>query len=135
MNKEKDEDKGPKSRYLNVIRKWNELVGLYVDVDVDIDGKKAEDKLYDDVDGGIEGRKAENGEIAFTFRKIRNYGQGGGPKEESEIDFEAEGLRNLVKKINGKDYPGQNLEGETVNIIAPYAALASCVKIHFIHEI
>lgn len=61
MNKEKDEDKGPKSRYRSVIRKWNELVGLYVDVDVDIDGKKAEDKLYDDVDGGFEVKKAENG--------------------------------------------------------------------------
>jgi hypothetical protein len=61
VNRKKDEDKIPKSRYRSVIRKWNELVGLYVDADVDIDGKKAEDKLYDDVDGGIKGRKAENG--------------------------------------------------------------------------
>ena len=97
-----------------MVRKWNEKDGVYVDVDV-----------------GIDGKKAENGEIAFTFKRIRNFDQGDRGKEESEIDLEAEGLRNLVKEIIGKDYPGQNLEGETVNIIAPYAPLASCSKISF----
>lgn len=116
MNK-KDEDKRPKSRYRSVVRKWNEKDGVYIDVDVGIDGKKAED-----------------GEIAFTFRKIRNFDQRDSRKEESEIDLEAEGLRNLVKEIIGKDYPGQNL-GEIVNIIAPYAPLASCSKIHIVQEI
>jgi hypothetical protein len=100
-----------------VVRKWNEKDGVYVDVDV-----------------GIDGKKAENGEIAFTFKRIRNFDQGDRGKEESEIDLEAEGLRNLVKEIIGKDYPGQNLEGETVNIIAPYAPLVSCSKTHFIQE-
>jgi ribosomal protein S3AE len=105
----KDGDIGPKSRYRTVVRKWNDEDGVYVDVDVAIDGKKA-----------------ENGEIAFTFRKIRNSSDADSRKEESEIDLEAERLRNLVKETIGKDYPGQNLEGETVNIIAPYAPLASC---------
>ncbi|PMD53937.1 P-loop containing nucleoside triphosphate hydrolase protein [Hyaloscypha bicolor E] len=103
----KDEDKGPKSRYRSVVRKWNKEDGAYVDVDVSLDGKKAED-----------------GEIAFTFRKkVVNFDQGDIRDANSEVDLEAEGLRNLVKEVIGTEYPGQNLEGETVNILAPYAPL------------
>jgi hypothetical protein len=89
------------------VRKWNKKEGAYADIDVSLDGKKEED-----------------GEIAFTFRKkIVNYEQGDIRDASSEVDLEAEGLRNLVKEIVGTDYPGQNLEGETVNITAPYAPL------------
>jgi hypothetical protein len=108
-----DEDKGPKSRYRSVVRKWNKTDGAYVDVDVSLDGKKAED-----------------GEIAFTFRKkIVNFDQGDIRDANSEVDLEAEGLRNLVKEVVGTEYPGQNLEGETVNILAPYAPLVRTISI------
>lgn len=74
----------------------------------------------------LDGKKADDGEIAFTFRKkIVSFDQGDIRDANSEVDLEAEGLRNLVKEIIGTDYPGQNLDGETVNIIAPYAPLVS----------
>ena len=94
-----------------MVRKWNKKDGAYVDIDVSLDGKKEED-----------------GEIAFTFRKkIANFEQNDIHDQNSEVDLEAEGLRNLVKEVIGTDYPGQNLEGETVNIIAPYAPLVCIV--------
>jgi len=96
-----------------VVRKWDKTDGAYVDVDVSLDGKKAED-----------------GEIAFTFRKkIVNFDQGDIRDANSEVDLEAEGLRNLVKEVVGTEYPGQNLEGETVNILAPYAPLVRTISI------
>ena len=52
-----------------------------------------------------------------------NFDQGDTRDAYSEVDIEAEGLRNLVKEVIGTDYPGQNLEGEKVNITAPYAPL------------
>jgi hypothetical protein len=109
--KKKDEDKVPKARYRSVVRKWNKKDGAYVDIDVSLDGKKEDD-----------------GEIAFTFRKkIVNFDQGDIRDANSEVDLEAEGLRNLVKEVVGTDYPGQNLEGETVNILAPYAPLVRII--------
>lgn len=83
-----------------------------------------------DIDVSLDGKKEEDGEIAFTFRKkIVGFEQGDVRDANSEVDLEAEGLRNLVKEIVGTDYPGQNLEGETVNIIAPYAPLVRTVSV------
>lgn len=42
---------------------------------------------------------------------------------DSEVDIEADGLRELLKEMIGSDYPGQNFDGETVNICAPFAPL------------
>jgi hypothetical protein len=90
-----------------VVRKWNKKDGAYVDVDVELDGKKTEE-----------------GEIAFTYRtKIVSAEQGDVRDTNSEVDIEAEGLRNLIKESIGADYPGQNLDGDTVNMAAPYAPL------------
>jgi hypothetical protein len=58
-----------------------------------------------------------------------NFDQGDTRDAYSEVDLEAEGLRNLVKEVIGTEYPGQNLEGETVNIIAPYAPLVGLAPI------
>ena len=43
----------------------------------------------------------------------------------SEIDIEAGGLRELLGEQIGKDYPGQNFDGDTVEIGAPFASLVS----------
>ena len=44
---------------------------------------------------------------------------------ESEIDVEAGGLCDLLKEHIGNDYPGQNFDGDTVEMIAPFAVLVS----------
>lgn len=103
----KDDDTKTKGRYRSVVRKWNKKQESYEDVDVDLDGKKVED-----------------GEIAFTFRKKILSTEPGDPRDTtSEVDIEAAGLRSLVRDIVGTDYPGQNMDGDTVNITAPYAPL------------
>lgn len=43
----------------------------------------------------------------------------------SEIDIEADGLRELLKEQIGNDYPGQNFDGDTVEMSAPFAPLVS----------
>jgi hypothetical protein len=90
-----------------VVRKWNKKDGAYIDIDIELDRKKTEE-----------------GEIAFTYRtKIVSAEQGDVRDTNSEVDIEAEGLRNLIKESIGADYPGQNLDGDTVNMAAPYAPL------------
>ena len=47
---------------------------------------------------------------------------------ESEIDIEADGLRDLLKEHIGNDYPGQNFDGDTVEMNAPFAALVGVAR-------
>ena len=47
---------------------------------------------------------------------------------DSEIDIEADGLRELLKEQIGNDYPGQNFDGDTVEMSAPFAALVSVAR-------
>ncbi|OAP62732.1 hypothetical protein AYL99_01959 [Fonsecaea erecta] len=39
----------------------------------------------------------------------------------SEVDVESRELRSLLKKVIGDSYPGQSWEGNTINLIAPFA--------------
>ena len=43
----------------------------------------------------------------------------------SEVDIEATGLRDLLKEVIGDDYPGQNFDGDIVEMGAPFPALVS----------
>ena len=101
------EEKKTKLRYRNIVRQYNRKTGAQEDIDLG-EIKKAED----------------NGDIAFTFRRIT--GADTGTKDgTSEIDIEADGLRELLKEQIGADYPGQNFDGDTVEMSAPFTALVS----------
>ena len=63
--------------------------------------------------------KVDGGNIAFTFRRVLNQ-ETGSKDGYSEIDIEAEGLRDLLKESIGSNYPGQNFDGETVNMVTPF---------------
>ena len=106
-----DKEKGKKERYRNVVRKWDKDTGTYEDVDL----------------GDAGSAKVDDGEIAFTFRRVLN--QDPASKDGySEIDIEAQGLRELLKESIGGDYPGQNFDGDTVNMGTPFPPLVSRIS-------
>ncbi|MCJ1252166.1 hypothetical protein MMC30_009405 [Trapelia coarctata] len=94
-----------KPRYRNIVRKWNKETGAHEDVDL----READQK------------KSDEGEIAFTFRCVMSQ-ENKTKDENSEVDIEAAGLRDLLKNLI-VDYPGQNLDGETIYMFAPFPAL------------
>jgi hypothetical protein len=88
------------------VRQYNKTTGVHEDIDV----------------GGLDLKRVEDEEVAFIFRKtlsndIRKN------DTYSEIDVEAPGLRALLRDCVGSDYPGQNLDGDTVNLVTPFAPL------------
>ena len=94
-------------RYRNVVRQWDKKTGAPEDVDLG------------------EFKKSDNGgDVAFTFRRVTDPDTGM-KDADSEVDIEAEGLRELLKEQIGHDYPGQNFDGHTVEMNAPFAALVS----------
>jgi hypothetical protein len=95
------------------VRKFNKRRGIHQDVDV----------------GGLELQKDDKGEVAFTFRTTLSDILGNDDTY-SEIDVEAQGLRNLLKSCIGSDYPGQNLDGDTVNLVTPFAPLVCLLLPH-----
>ncbi|MCJ1417781.1 hypothetical protein MMC32_004126 [Xylographa parallela] len=101
--KSDDKEKEKKERYRNVVRKWKKDTGTYEDVDL----------------GEAGAAKVDGGNIAFTFRRVLNQ-ETGSKDGYSEIDIEAEGLRDLLKESIGSNYPGQNFDGETVNMVTPF---------------
>ncbi|KAL9118250.1 MAG: hypothetical protein Q9187_005206 [Circinaria calcarea] len=104
-DKEKTEDEKAKSRYRNIVRQWNKTTGAQEDVDL-----------------GEFKKRNNDGGIAFTFRRTMDP-ETGIKDAISEIDIEAEGLRDLLREQIGTDYPGQNLDGDTVEMGAPFASL------------
>jgi hypothetical protein len=89
-----------------VVRKFNKRRGVHQDIDV----------------GGLELQKDDKTEVAFTFRTTLSDILGNDVTY-SEIDVEAQGLRTLLKACIGSDYPGQNVDGDTVNLVTPFAPL------------
>ena len=106
LNDEKDK-KVTKSRYRNVVRKWVKSTGAQEDTELGEIKKKETD---------------EN--VAFTFRRVLDP-ETGVKDAYSEIEIEAQGLRELLKEHIGNDYPGQNFDGDTVEIARPFAPLVS----------
>ncbi len=80
------------------------------------------------------------GNLAFTFRRVLPQGAGSGDgytgteDAYTEVDIEAEGLREMLKKEIGTDYPGQNFDGETINMTAPFAPLVSATPLRGLHQ-
>ncbi|EED20799.1 26S protease regulatory subunit, putative [Talaromyces stipitatus ATCC 10500] len=101
-----DAAKASKSRYRNVVRQFNKDTGVHEDIDV----------------GGLDPKRDDDGEVAFVFRKTlpNDFRKN---ETYSEIDVEAPGLRALLRDCVGADYPGQNLDGDTVNLVTPFAPL------------
>jgi hypothetical protein len=107
-----------KSRYRNVLRKWDKTTSAYIETDV-----------------GADASKVDEGEIAFIFkRRTLEDIHGRAYEEKSEVDIVARGLQDLLKDFIGSDYPGQNLDGKgnPVNIVGPYAPLVSDGSSNFI---
>ena len=113
-----DKEKEKKERYRNVVRKWKKDTGTYEDVDL----------------GEAGATKADGGKIAFTFRRVLNQ-ETGSKDGYSEIDIEAEGLRDLLKESIGSDYPGQNFDGETVNMVTPFPPVVGQIPFALNHEL
>ena len=101
---EKDGKKTSKSRYRNIVRQWDKKTGAQEDIVL-----------------GENKRKDADGEIAYTFRRVLDP-ETGVKDAYSEIDIESRGLRELLKETIG-DYPGQNFDGETVEITRPFEPL------------
>ncbi|KIW91000.1 uncharacterized protein Z519_08783 [Cladophialophora bantiana CBS 173.52] len=64
--------------------------------------------------------KAPTSKRAFTFRRVMDLTDEKKFKY-SEVDIESRELRGLLKKVIGDSYPGQSWEGNTINLIAPFA--------------
>lgn len=105
----------PKSRYRNIVRTFDQKTGVRNDLETD----------------GLPEKKKQDGEIAFTYRSIVLPNDPGDKIAWSEIDVEAVGLRLLLKECIGSNYPGLNLDGDTVNILNPFDPLVGeeCVSI------
>jgi hypothetical protein len=88
-----------------VVSRWNVENGCREDTDISAVAE-SEGK------GEVSGR-------AFTFRRVMHNSDRTKLKY-SEIDIEARGLIELLKKVIGDSYPGQSWEGETVNMIGPF---------------
>jgi hypothetical protein len=89
------------------VRQFNKTKGTHEDVDV----------------GGLDLKEEHVEEVAFTFRKTVSEDVGNKLNTYSEIDVEAPGLRTLLRECVGTDYPGQNFDGETVNLAKPFEPL------------
>ena len=91
----------------SVVRSWDKKTGIQKDTELD----EVPKATYD-------------AEIAFTFRRVMDPDTG--IKDAySEVDIEAKGLRDLLKEEIGDDYPGQNLDGDIVEMRSPFPALVS----------
>lgn len=99
-----------KLRYRNIVRQWNKKIGAQEDIDL----------------GEIK-KPDEGNDVAFTFRRVTDP-ETGMKDAASEIDIEADGLRELLKEHIGNDYLGQNFDGDTVEMSAPFAALVSVAR-------
>ncbi|KIY04112.1 uncharacterized protein Z520_00804 [Fonsecaea multimorphosa CBS 102226] len=64
--------------------------------------------------------KAPSSKRAFTFRRVMDLTDEKKFKY-SEVDVESRELRGLLRKVIGDSYPGQSWEGNTINLIAPFA--------------
>jgi hypothetical protein len=91
----------------NVVKKTDPKTSEYVDQDV-----KLAEKMADNV--------KEPSKLAFTFRKV--YDPDTDKFEYSEVDIEASGLRNLLKKTI-THYPEEQWDSNVVDIRAPFAPL------------
>lgn len=101
-----------RKRFRNVVRRFNKEKGIHEDTEIE----------------GLE-KKTDDSKVAFTFRTNAPVeGEKTGEELKSEIDVETSGLRSILKDCIGDDYPGQNLDGDPVNIISPYAALVRQFK-------
>jgi hypothetical protein len=109
------------SRYRKVKREWNRNTATSIDTD----WPDAENDKKKDTDAG------KAGDVAFTLRRV--YPEGSGGTEESraytEVDIEAAGLKDLLRAHIGKEYPGQTLDGDKINIVAPFRVLVSLSRL------
>ena len=94
----------------SVVRSWDKKTGAQEDTDV-----------------GEVKQAAHDAEVAFTFRRVMDP-ETGIKDAYSEVDIEASGLRNLLKDEIGNDYPGQNFDGDIVEMRAPFPALVSMAR-------
>ena len=97
-----------KSRYRNVVRTYDRTTGV------------RKDTVLEDVVA-----KKEEEDIAFTFRTFMLPNEPGEKSSRSEIDVEGSGLRRLLKKCIGKDYPGVNVDSERISMANPFEPIVS----------
>ena len=99
-----------KNRYRNLIQKTDPRTGVRSDYDL-----------------GDTRMKSKETEIAFTYRRV--VPETGEEYAYSEVDIDARGLRDILKKEIGIEYPGVNLEGDSVNITSPFACIVSWISL------
>ena len=106
-------DAKPHTRYRSIRRQWNPKTEAFEDLE--LDSKKT--------------NPDDDRKVAFTFRRVyldtRRDTEEDNSRSYSEIDVEACGLKNLLKKHIGTDYPGQSMEGDKINMVAPFHAIVS----------
>jgi hypothetical protein len=102
-----------KSRYRNVVRTYDRKTGV------------RKDTILEDVVA-----KKEEEDIAFTFRSFMLPNDPGEKSSRSEIDVEGSGLKRLLKKCIGKDYPGVNVESDRISMSNPFEPIVSIQPIH-----
>ena len=76
--------------------------------------------------------KSKEAEIAFTYRRV--VPASGEVDGYSEVDIDAKGLREILKKVIGTEYQGVNLEGDSINIVSPFACLVSDDSLQFFFQ-
>jgi hypothetical protein len=91
------------SRYRNIRRKWDRDAGVHKDEDADVETLKPESK-----------------DIAYTFRRVYDPGQGE-KGAHSELEIEGKELLEILRSVIDKQYPG--MSGEVVSMAAPFAPL------------
>lgn len=95
----------PKSRYRNILRKWDKMTGDYKE-DV------VEASRFD---------KPPRKEFAYSFR--RTYDPETGERDAySDIEVEDDKLIDLLKEVIGK-YPGMNYDTEMLTLGSPFPAI------------
>ncbi|KIW33385.1 uncharacterized protein PV07_00240 [Cladophialophora immunda] len=94
------------SRYAYVMSRWDGRSGGRRDTEI---GR------WNELEG-----KAPSSKRAFTFRRVMDLTDEKKFKY-SEVDVESRELRGLLRKVIGDSYPGQSWEGNTINLIAPFA--------------
>ncbi|CAG8955733.1 hypothetical protein HYFRA_00010999 [Hymenoscyphus fraxineus] len=109
-SKEKEDSKEQdtnqlKTRYRNILRKYDRAAGEHKDEDVSAAALK----------------KPNSKDIAYTFRRV--YDPETGEKGAySELDIEGEELIGILKTVLEK-YPGVNFEGDLITMAAPFPPL------------
>ena len=101
----KDNEKH-KGRYVVALRKWDTSSASYKDEFVTEDSKKEAQK-----------------DVAYVFRRVVYDTYYRETRAYSELEIESPALVKLMKSEIDNKYPGVNFEGDTIYMLAPFAAI------------